>query len=143
MFRFIDFRKHLIGIAVVLAFLVYLSNAPTQNFAEQYHVKEVDTAQAKAMIDNGALVIDVRGDEQFAHRHIPGAILVPVEQLEKGIPAELAKEKARNVLVYCGDGVAHGPLGTSLLDQGGFSSAVNLKGGIEGWESAGMPVVKQ
>jgi rhodanese-related sulfurtransferase len=141
--RVIDFRKHLLGIGVVLAFLVYLANVPTQSFSEQYHVKDVDTEQAKALVDNGALVIDVRGAEQFGYRHIPGAILVPLEELEKGIPSSLAKEKTRDILVYCNEGLAHGPEATALLNQAGFSRAVNLKGGIEGWAGAKMPIVSQ
>ena len=103
---------------------------------------EVDIQQAKTLIDAGALVIDVRGETQFAARYIPGAVLVPLEILRAGIPALIASAANKPVVVYCGDGVAHGPEGTHILQQAGFANVVNLKPDIEGWAAAGMPLIK-
>ena len=141
MFALIDLRKHLIGIALMLGCLLWLSNGP--KFGHGYQVKEVDVTGAKALIDAGALVIDVRGQTQFDYRHIPGAILVTVEELREGIPARLlAEAKNRVILVYCSHGLAHGSEGTAILNKAGFTGAVNLKGGIESWADAGYPIQK-
>jgi rhodanese-related sulfurtransferase len=140
MTRSIDFPKHLLGIAIILACFICWSNASKV----VYDVKDVDVATAKAMVDAGALVVDVRGQSQYDSRHIPGAILVPLEELRAGIPAKIASiAKDRQMLVYCGDGVTHGPEGTHILNKAGFSGAVNLKPGIEGWAGAGQPVSKR
>ncbi len=103
-------------------------------------VVEVSVAQAKALIDAGALVIDVRGEGAHAQKHLPGAIALPLSKLKEGIPASIAGDKAREVVVYCNDGVRSGPQGTALLAQAGFTRAVNVKGGIEGWMQAGHAV---
>jgi rhodanese-related sulfurtransferase len=141
MLNLIDYRKHFIGILVMLACLTWLSNPG--RLGQHYKVNEVDVFGAKQLVDKGALVVDVRGPEQFNSRHIPGAILITIEELRAGIPAKLAVEaKDRAIIVYCNQGRAHGPEGTALLNQAGFNGAVNLQGGIEGWAGAGYPTKK-
>ena len=144
MFQSIDFRKHALGGLLVFGFLVWLSNvgqgpAPIEH---RYNVREVSTEDAKALIDGGALVVDVRGKDQFDFRHIPGAILIPLDELRARIPAVLEGAEAMTILIYCGDGVTNGPEGTEILNKAGYPNAVNLKPGIEGWASAGYAVAK-
>jgi len=67
-------------------------------------------------------------------------MLVPLAVLEAGIPASLSAAKDKPVVVYCGNGSTRGPEGTHLLHQTGFSQAVNLRPGLEGWAKAGLPI---
>jgi rhodanese-related sulfurtransferase len=46
------------------------------------------------------------------------------------------------VVIYCGDGSTSGPEATAMLNKAGFTRAVNLNPGFEGWRAAGMPVRK-
>ena len=108
-----------------------------------YDITSVNAGAARSLIDSGAMVIDVRGRNAFEATHIPGAISLPLEQLEAGIPAIYENLKAKDVVVYCGDGSTRGPKGTSLLNKAGFAHAVNLEAGITGWTRAGYPVVKK
>jgi len=141
MFGSIDLRKHFIGVLLMLACLAWLSNSGKPGHG--YNIKEVDVSGAKQLIDAGALVIDVRGQEQFDYRHIPGAILITLEELRAGIPAKLmAEAKNRVIVVYCNQGLVHGPEGTAILNNAGFAGAVNMKAGIEGWADAGYPIQK-
>ena len=87
-------------------------------------------------------MVDVREKDQFNVRHIPGAILIPLDELRARIPAVLEGAKAMTILIYCGDGVTHGPEGTEFLNNAGYANAVNLKPGIEGWAGAGYPIAK-
>ena len=104
-------------------------------------VKQVGVDEARALIELGAVVVDVRGAGVYDDRHIPGAISVPLDDLRDGaIPDALATAIAKPVVVYCGDGVTIGPTGTALLNQAGFTQAVNLQPGIRGWADAGLPV---
>lgn len=127
---------------MVLAGLGLIWVLQQQGQRHDYQVPEVGIAEAKALMDAGALVIDVRGAEQFAYRHIPGAILVPLTVLRNTVPVELASAKDKPVVIYCNEGLLHGPEGTHLLRQAGFTNVVNLKPGIEGWAAAGMAVDK-
>lgn len=123
--------------ALVLFFIVQEgSNRDLAN------VRSITALDAKKLIDDGAIVIDVRGSESYGSRHIPGAISVPLDSLRAQIPAVIAREKTRPIVVYCGDGVTMGPKGTALLNNAGYANAVNLGPGIQGWADAGYSVVK-
>ncbi|MGZ3237833.1 MAG: rhodanese-like domain-containing protein [Burkholderiaceae bacterium] len=144
MFSSIQVNKNfLIAIAVIGIAVASLNTSPTKNGLNHgYQIQEVDPVGAQKLIDAGATIIDVRGIDQFNHRHIPGAILITLAELSAGIPAQLIAVKDKPIVVYCSDGVAHGPEGTSLLNKAGYSKAVNLKGGIEAWADAGKQVAK-
>jgi rhodanese-related sulfurtransferase len=107
---------------------------------QKFNVPEVDLEQAKRMFDSGVLVLDVRKQDRYDYRHIVGAMLMPLATLQLAVPAALAYAKALPVLVYCGNGLTIGPEATHILRQAGFTNAVNLKPGIEGWDAAGYPV---
>lgn len=136
----IDLRKHLAGVVVVLGCLVWLNNF---NVDHGYAVKEVDVSGARQLIDAGALVIDVRGKDQFDFRHIPGALLITLDELRNGIPKRIQAEATdRQIVVYCNGGLVHGPEATAILNKAGYANAVNLKAGIEGWAAAGQAIKK-
>lgn len=123
--------------ALVLFYIIRFGSSETS-----FNVRQVDSVQAKSLMDDGAVVVDVRGREAYEGRHIPGALSIPLESLRRAIPAALADAKTKSVVVYCGDGVTIGPEGTDILNKAGFVNAVNLKPGISGWEEAGYPVEK-
>jgi rhodanese-related sulfurtransferase len=96
----------------------------------------VSLQEAISLIEEGALVIDVRDGPKT---HIPGALLIPLEVLNAHL-SKLEAAKARSIVVYCGDGSTRGPQAAHILTQAGFAHVVNLAPGIEGWRAAGMPV---
>jgi rhodanese-related sulfurtransferase len=65
---------------------------PTQVFS----VPEV-----KQLLEQGAQLVDVLGDDEFAQDHLPGAINIPLKRLDEKTAAGLDRE--RPVLVYCND----------------------------------------
>lgn len=126
----------------VVAAAIALSGKPVStdapSGATRTDIREVTTQEAKKMIDAGALVVDVRDHVVSARAHLPNALLIPQEVLVARIgPVEA--DLTRPVVVYCGDGSRLGPDSTAALNQAGYKNAVNLKGGIEGWRSAGLP----
>jgi rhodanese-related sulfurtransferase len=122
---------------IILAAFIFIANRAA---GHHYNIKDISVSEAKVLIDSWALVIDVRKEDAFRHRHIPGALSIPLEVLRNGIPASLAQAKDKPVVVYCGDGVTTGPEGTHILNKAGYNRAVNIKTGIDGWSSAGLPV---
>ncbi len=109
--------------------------------SKTYNVPQADLAQAQAMIDAGATVVDVRGKGAYEEQHLAGAISAPLSTLRTGIPDDLAAAKDKPVVVYCGDGVTTGPEATHLLLQAGFKTTVNMTPGFSGWKRAGLPTV--
>lgn len=96
----------------------------------------ISVPEAIAMIDSGALVIDVR---TAPATHLPGAMLIPLQALEARL-ASLEVAKTQPIVVYCGNGSSLGPEAAHRLSQAGFTRVVNLQPGIEGWRGAGLPV---
>ncbi len=74
------------------------------------------------------LLIDVREPEEFTGEHIPGALSIPLGQLD--VAAERF-DPDRPIVTYCGTGV-RGGAGARLLARRGFD-ARSLEGGIKGW----------
>ena len=126
----------LLATALAFGWQATLKSAATS----QFNVNEVTALEAKALIDAGAIVIDVRERALSGHIHLPGAMLIPVESLQAKLK-QLESAKAQNIVVYCGDGSTRGPRATSILNNAGFAQAVNLKSGFEGWRNAGLPTV--
>lgn len=134
-------RRHFVAALLGGTALVWLGARQNRTDASNaLNVPQLALEQAKALIDAGAIVLDVRGDEQFQHRHIPVAMLMPLDILQAAIPAWLSTVKDQPIVVYCGDGVSHGPEATRILVRAGFSRAANLTAGIDGWDKAGYPV---
>jgi rhodanese-related sulfurtransferase len=123
---------------LVTALALGLQSALRYGAASQYNVNEVSALEAKVLIDEGALVIDVRERAASDRNHVPGAMLFPLELLPARL-AQLEYAKAKKIVVYCGDGSTRGPQATSILNNAGFAQAVNLRSGFEGWRKAGLP----
>jgi rhodanese-related sulfurtransferase len=64
--------------------------------AQVFSVSEV-----KQWLDRGAQLVDVLGADEFEHDHLPGAINIPLKQLDASTAVRLDRD--RPVLVYCND----------------------------------------
>ena len=64
--------------------------------AQVFSVSEV-----KQLLDQGAQLVDVLGEDEFEHDHLPGAINIPLKQLDASTTAILDRD--RPVVVYCWD----------------------------------------
>ena len=82
--------------------------------------------QAWPMIQQGALLIDVRGTDEFAQGHIEGAINIPFDKTDALIAA-IGTDKQRPVVVYCRSGHRSGKAKTGL-EAKGYSNVFNATG---------------
>ena len=96
---------------------------------------QVTARSAKARVDAGALLLDVREPDEWNAQHAPGAVLVPMGQI-RARQGELPRD--REVVVVCRSGGRSATI-TDSLRAWGFD-AVNLAGGMCAWASAGLPV---
>jgi rhodanese-related sulfurtransferase/DNA-binding transcriptional ArsR family regulator len=88
-------------------------------------------------LDNGVTVIDVRPPEEYASGHVPGALNIPLEELEQHL-ARLSGDG--EVVAYCRDPyclLAYEAV--SRMRQQGIA-ARPLREGFAGWQRAGYPV---
>jgi rhodanese-related sulfurtransferase len=100
-------------------------------------VRKLDLAEAESFIEqHKPIVLDVREPDEYASRHIPGAVSVPQADLATRL-AEL--DKARDYLVVCAGGV-RSLRATHYLRYMGFDKAASLDGGTDAWADAGLPL---
>ena len=101
----------------------------------------VNTLEATQLINRSdALIVDLRGAEDYAKGHILGAKSIPLADLERR-SGELDKHKSKPLILHCGDGNRAGG-GVGLLRKKGFDRVHNLAGGYAAWLQAGLPVEK-
>jgi hydroxyacylglutathione hydrolase len=81
-------------------------------------------------------LVDVRRLAEHRSGHAPGARHVPLDELE---PRAGELDPSRRTYVMCGSGY-RSSIACSLLARHGFSDLVNIAGGHEAWEKAGLPV---
>ena len=94
---------------------------------------EVSASEAKQIVDSGATVVDVRTEVEFEAGHIPGALHVPVADVQQRA-AEFPKDRA--VLLYCRSGNRSGPVADAFAASG--YDAHSIEGGLIGWDEAGL-----
>jgi rhodanese-related sulfurtransferase len=100
-------------------------------------VPEIDVAELARRHAEGAYVLDVRQPDEYEAGHVPGAVLVPLDQLEAR-RAEVPTD--RPVLVICKSGGRSAKAVQHLAPLG--VDATNVAGGTMAWIDAGNPVVE-
>jgi sulfur dioxygenase len=104
----------------------------------------VDAAEVARRLrsDQPPLIIDVREPEEFVGElgHIEGALLVPLDALERRLP-KLAGYVDRDIVCVCRAG-ARSASAAAMLGRAGFSRIANLDGGMLAWARASLPVQK-
>ena len=95
---------------------------------------------AKLVADKKVVVLDVRMPPEFAKGHIAGAKNLDI--YNKDFKANLEKlDKNQPYLVHCAVGMRSAKA-CKLMDQEGFKTLYDLKGGMDAWKKAGLPVEK-
>lgn len=105
-------------------------------------VKQVGPQEAVMLFNHeDALVLDVREQSEWADGHIAKAKHIPLGKLKDKL-SELEKFKDKPIIAVCrsGNRSAHA---CGLLKKAGFEKLHNLAGGMQAWESAGLPREKK
>ena len=87
-------------------------------------------------VPDGATILDVREDDEWAAGHVAGSVHVPLSEL----PARAADiPDSDPLVVVCRVGGRSAQVTAWLAGQG--RHAVNLAGGLESWAAIGRPLV--
>ena len=100
----------------------------------------VGSAEVVRLMNQGALLIDLRAKEAYEAGHIGEARHLPTEQLDAELDG-LKKWRERPVILYCDSG-ARSAAATRKLLKAGFAQAVSLDGGVLAWTRDNLPLVK-
>ena len=136
LFEFIGNHPFLASAAILAAAAVafYEIRERMQAFAA------LSAMQAVRLMNQGALVIDLRARELYDAGHIGDARNVPAAELESQADS-LKKWRDKNVITYCDSG-ASGAGGARTLLKLGFTKVFNLQGGLNAWVKDNLPLAK-
>lgn len=136
--RVLEFASNhlLLTIAAAVILLLLLGNELLRIVKGE---RRLGPAEAVRIINSeDALVLDVRSAADFKKGHILNARNVTLARLAEH-EKELEKYKNRPVLCYCALG-STAPQACERLRKMGFSTVYSLKGGLNAWEGASLPV---
>lgn len=121
-------------VALVLAVLAYEASRLRSGG------QSVGPTDAVRLLNQGALLLDLRTQAEFDAGHILDARHVPQDQLASSVET-LKKYKDKVVIACCESGLRSGA-GARVLQAQGFTKVVNLKGGLQAWRAENLPLVK-
>lgn len=129
-------RRLLALIAILLGTTAVLAGCSSSSASvENVSADQFLTASAEP----GTVVVDVRTPAEFAAGHVDGAVNIDVES--GNFASEIAAlPKDTTYAVYCRSG-RRSTLATDQMAEAGFTSLVNLQGGVADLQAAGAPIV--
>lgn len=98
-------------------------------------VEQVDPETAHRRNGAGVPLVDVREADERRGSHIPDSLWLPLS----GFGARWSELPEGPLVLYCAAGVRSQQAAAFLLTQG--REAANLRGGIQAWMQAGLPLV--
>jgi rhodanese-related sulfurtransferase len=122
------------AVLAAVAVIFYELRARVQSFAA------LSAAQAVRLMNQGALVLDLRSKESFDAGHIGDARNVPAGELESQADT-LKKWRDKTVITYCDTGIS-GAGAARTLAKLGFTKVFNLDGGLNAWIKDNLPLTK-
>ena len=136
LFEFVGHHPYLASGAVVIAIAlaVYEIRARLQAFAA------LSAMQAVRLMNQGALVLDLRSKQSFDAGHIGEARNVPAADLESQADS-LKKWRDKNVITYDDTGIG-GAGAARTLTRLGFTKVFSLEGGLNAWVKDNLPLTK-
>ncbi len=99
----------------------------------------VEPQDAVRLINSDAVVIDLRSPEAFARGHIVNAKNMPYEDLPANTD-KIAKYAKKAIVAVCEAGMTSTKVVDSLRKTG-LENVYGLKGGINAWTQANLPLV--
>jgi rhodanese-related sulfurtransferase len=99
-------------------------------------VTDIDPAEADRLVGSGALMIDVREDDEWIAGHAPTATHLPMGQVVDRM-GELPTD--RTIVCMCRVGGRSGSVALHLAGAG--YDVRNIAGGMQAWATEGLPVV--
>lgn len=101
--------------------------------------ENISPKQAAAQFsEKKAVILDVREDQEWQENHIPGAIHIPLGQLQARL-SELESYKNSPVITQCRSG-GRSAQAADQLKTAGFANVYNMSGGLNAWEKAGLTI---
>lgn len=96
-----------------------------------YYQNEIDKQQLEKMVEQGAILVDVRSPQEFEEGHLEKAISLPEYEIRRNVN-EILPDKLQTIIVYCSTG-HRGQKAQCILQRLGYQKVYNLYHGLENY----------
>ena len=97
----------------------------------------VEPDAAARLLEEGALLVDVREVDEYGRGQIPGSRNVPLSRIAH---SELPLAAGQAVVFLCASGTRTNVYAPMLAEKAGSAAAYVLRGGLSAWARAGLSV---
>lgn len=101
-------------------------------------IRELTVAETRERVAKGAVLIDVREDNEWEASHAAGSIHIGRGIIERDI-VQACPEKDTELILYCGGGY-RSALAADMLQKMGYTNVASMAGGWKAWNEADAPV---
>ena len=113
-----------------------IPQAKAEEAKKQMEIPEMSVQELKQLLDSGAddfVLVDVRNPNEYEIAKIPGAVLIPLPDIERGVGVEKVKEllNGHRLIAHCKMG-GRSAKALGILKQAGIEG-INVQGGITAW----------
>ena len=105
------------AIFAVIAFLAFYT-------VKSIIVNDLDPEKAREMMTAGAVIIDVRSEEEYSSANLRSSLNIPLPEIKSSITTSVP-DKEKIVLLHCRTG-SRSLIGKRTLKQMGYSNVYNL-----------------
>ncbi|PKM86754.1 MAG: rhodanese-like domain-containing protein [Firmicutes bacterium HGW-Firmicutes-12] len=127
--------KRLIVIFFVII-AIFLSAGCQSKEVASYQTITTEEAHQLLQEEKGVILLDVRSKAEYDERHIPGSILLSVDNLKEKV-GEVISDKNAFIIVYCRSG-NRSAKAARVLAESGYSKVYDM-GGINNWKYETQP----
>jgi rhodanese-related sulfurtransferase len=103
-------------------------------------IKECNVAEAQERLAKGAVLIDVREDNEFERDHAEGARHMARGVIERDI-VQTFPDKSTELVLYCGGGF-RSALAADMIQKMGYTNVTSMDGGWKAWKDSGAPTTR-
>jgi molybdopterin/thiamine biosynthesis adenylyltransferase/rhodanese-related sulfurtransferase len=100
-------------------------------------IREIDVQTADHLRREGAVLVDVREQDEVDQGMVPGALHIPRGYLEQQIE-DKAPDRDRPIAVYCAGGT-RSAFAAKTLQELGYTDVASVSGGFNSWKNANLP----
>jgi sulfur-carrier protein adenylyltransferase/sulfurtransferase len=102
-------------------------------------IREIGVERARERLDGDRppVLVDVRERNEWNQGHIPGAVLIPLAELEDRV-GKAAPDRSRPVILYCARG-NRSAFAARTLEELGYEDVVSIEDGFNAWAERGYP----
>ncbi len=94
----------------------------------------IDVTRARALVEKGAVLVDIREADEHARERVPGARHNPLSRL-----SSIDAPPGAAVIFHCRSGARTAGSASRLADAADCDAYI-LEGGLDAWKRAGLPV---